>query len=280
MDNKEIIFKTAIGLSGSLVLLTGFYYGYTTNRLGIKNQVTKEVTRNVVNLVPKELVIKKNERIRIAKQIMRETQVHEGIQKQGFISIPKCGILLPIFDNENDYKGLDFGAVYANRSAEDVNGKKKPIFGESNYCLASHNFNDGLTGFSPLQEIISSDYPYLVNGTKSESKWLNGEKIYLANEEMVYEYTIDRQFIVNKTDISVLNSSNTPKVTIITCLYPSDQYRIITSATLTNQYSINSAPTEVINLFDLEKQKTNVYKKFDFNKGIEEGVNGDAGGSK
>ena len=82
---------------------------------------------------------------------MKQTHANEGLTKQGFVSVPTVGILQPIFNNAYTNGGLNAGANYANRSEVDPDGKNKPKMGVGNYGLASHNFNDGITGFSALQ---------------------------------------------------------------------------------------------------------------------------------
>lgn len=106
------------------------------------------------------------DRNKIRKQLMRKTQT--GLQKQGFISIPVVGILEPIFDNAYSERGLRAGANYANRTQLVPDGEQVPVMGKGNYGLASHNFDDGLTGFSGLQQNYQDDSPYLVNGKRKK----------------------------------------------------------------------------------------------------------------
>ncbi|WP_407880776.1 class A sortase [Furfurilactobacillus entadae] len=234
----------------------------------------------VSKVIPKRhKSISSSERTRISKQLMRQTQTKQGLTKQGFVSIPDVGILQPIFNDAYSDKGLSAGANYANRSEQDPEGKDVPAMGQDNYGLASHNFNDGKTGFSALQKKTNADEPYLVNGQLKGSDWLNGKFIYLANGTNIYKYKITGQKLVDKDDVSVLNHSKTAKVTIISCLFPSIQYRIITSGKLVKSYTWNKAPADVVTLFNLEKQPTNVHASW-FNPGTEEGSNGDAGGTK
>ncbi|WP_446863878.1 hypothetical protein [Leuconostoc citreum] len=90
--------------------------------------------------------------VTIQKMVMRKAQTEQRLKKQGFVSIPSQGILLPIYNDAYSTAGLNAGANYANRSQNDLEGDKIPIMGQRNYGLAAHNFNDGRTGFSRLQE--------------------------------------------------------------------------------------------------------------------------------
>lgn len=254
------------------------YIGYQYNWLNVRSNVTRyQTTHQVAKLSHSK--VSQGTRQRIERQIMRQTQSGQDLTKQGFVSIPNVGILQPIFNDAYSDKGLAAGANYANRSAVDPDGKNIPVMGQGNYGLASHNFNDGKTGFSALQDKLNEDAPYLVNGKLKGSNWLKGKMLYLANDKGIYAYKMGRQTLVNEDDVSVLNPTKKPVVTIISCLFPSTQYRIITNAKLTKTYTWQKAPAKVVNLFDLEKQNTNVHASW-FNPGTEEGVNGDAGGSK
>ncbi|WEV56638.1 class A sortase [Ligilactobacillus acidipiscis] len=267
-----------------LLILAGLgllgYTSYQENWFGMQN---------FFNHQQQDAYFKRNEqdndsmswkkRQKIRDQIMRQTQKDMGLTKQGFVSVPRVKILQPVFDDAYSKKGLAAGADYANRNEVDTEGKKQPQMGVSNYGLASHNFYDGKTGFSPLQQNLEQDQPYIVNGKLHDNDWLNGERIYLANQKGIYEYRIVRQHIVKPTDVSVLNPTKKARVTIITCLYPSTQYRIITEGAIVKQYSWRKAPVKAVNYFDLTKQPTNARVDW-FNPGTEEGSNGDAGGTK
>lgn len=216
-------------------------------------------------------------RQRIAKMVMRNAA--NGYHKQGFVAIPTRSILLPIYDDAYSVAGLNQGANYANRSADDPNGTNMPVMGQGNYGLAAHNFNDGHTGFSALQKNRSQNAPYLQNGQPGSSDWLQGQKVYLANGTHIYTYTITGQDLVKPSDVSVLNATKHAKLTIISCLFPDTNYRIITHATLTQSATWANASDRTVGYFDLTNQATNAHAAW-FNPGTEEGVNGDAGGTK
>src|SRR5699024_1421536 len=262
-----------------LVVILGSigYVGYQQNWFGIHNQIVQEIRSRKVQVDDRHKKISLNKRQQIKQRLMRETQ--PGLKKQGFVSVPTVGILEPVFNDAYSEKGLQAGANYANRSCEDPTGQKIPVMGQGNYGLASHNFDDGLTGFSGLQQNYQDDEPYLVNGRRQTNDWLNHKAIYLANDDGIYEYRIKQQRLAKSDDVRVLDETKQPQVTIITCLFPSTSYRIITTGYFKHSYSWKKAPNQVMQYFDLTKQKTNAHADW-YNPGVEEGVNGDAGGTK
>ncbi|MBU7450394.1 class A sortase [Leuconostoc citreum] len=217
--------------------------------------------------------------VTIQKMVMREAQTEQRLKKQGFVSIPSQGILLPIYNDAYSTVGLNAGANYANRSQNDPEGDKIPIMGQGNYGLAAHNFNDGRTGFSSLQESTNHNAPYYVKGQLNKSSWLNGKYILLANNKGIYRYSIVGQTTVSEDDTAILNDSQTPKLTIVSCLFPSVQYRIVTHAKLVQVDTWNHASRHDVNQFNLKIRATNAHASW-YNPGIEEGANGDAGGTK
>lgn len=262
----------------SLILIFAILFiVYNYNLVGSKQAVVNYQNSYTVNKSNKQISWKQRKRIR--SQLMRETQKKEGLTKQGFVSIPRVGILEPIFNSAYTSKGLAAGANYANQSVEDPQGNQIPIMGKGNYGLASHNFNDGRTGFSGLQQYLNEDKPYYKSGKTNHNNWLDGSRVYLANEQGIYAYSIFGQNTVAASDISVLNPTAKAHVTIISCLFPSIRYRIITQGRLQNTYSWRTAPSNVVHYFDLTVQKTNAHASW-YNPGTEEGVNGDAGGTR
>lgn len=255
----------------------GLSYLYQNNIGQLKDHTLNTLQKQRQNAQTRQAQRDTTSRQEIAKMVMRQAQ--KGLEKQGFVAIPSRFILLPIYNDAYSNKGLNAGANYANRSAVDPLGTQKPVMGQGNYGLAGHNFNDGQSGFSALQESNNHDWPYIQNGQLKGSHWLNGEPVILANETGLFVYTITGQTTVNKNQISVLNPTDKPELTIISCLFPSTQYRIITHATLKTHYIWQSAPQHLVALFNLRTQRTNAHVNW-WNPGTEEGVNGDAGGTK
>ncbi len=273
MKKAKILLQVLLSV---IILCSISYICYQQNWFDVHNKIVQEIRSHRV-VVDDNKKMSLVDRKRIRQRLMRETQT--DLKKQGFVSIPVVGILEPIFNDAYSEKGLQAGANYANRSQVDPTGKQVPVMGQGNYGLASHNFDDGLTGFSGLQQNYQNDSPYLVDGRRQKSNWLNKQAIYLANSDGIFEYRIKQQRLVKADDVSVLDPSQKAQVTIITCLFPSTAYRITTIGQLKKSYTWDKAPGHIINYFDLTKQKTNAHVDW-YNPGVEEGVNGDAGGTK
>ena len=273
MKKAKILLQVFLSI---IILCSISYICYQQNWFDVHNKIVQEIRSHRV-VVDDNKKMSLVDRKRIRQRLMRETQT--DLKKQGFVSIPVVGILEPIFNDAYSEKGLQAGANYANRSQVDPTGKQVPVMGQGNYGLASHNFDDGLTGFSGLQQNYQNDSPYLVDGRRQKSNWLNKQAIYLANSDGIFEYRIKQQRLVKADDVSVLDPSQKAQVTIITCLFPSTAYRITTIGQLKKSYTWDKAPGHIINYFDLTKQKTNAHVDW-YNPGVEEGVNGDAGGTK
>lgn len=239
------------------------------------------VAKNKTHHISHEKVVSNHisiaERKSISKMVMYNGS--DGLVKQGMVSIPSVKILLPIYNDAYSEKGLSYGAAYANRSHQDPTGHIIPKFGRGNYGLAAHNFNDGQTGFSALQEKSNNNLPYLNGSEYGHSSWLNNQYVYLANGEAIYQYEIVDQYGVSANDTTSLSETKDRRLTIISCLFPNIENRIITVAILVRTYSWNTAPDSYVNLFNLKMQNTNARANW-FNPGIEEGANGSMGGTK
>lgn len=139
----------------------------------------------------------------------------------GGIAIPELELNLPIF------KGLDNVALSygAGTMFEDQE------MGQRNYSLASHHvfdvFNANKMLFSPLR--------------RAEP----GQKIYITDKDMVYEYEIDNKFVVTPDQTQILDhvEGATPVITLITCEDPDATERIIVTGTLVNSYKYDAYPT-------------------------------------
>lgn len=214
-----------------------------------------------VKTVPKQLfgqtkIYSQNDRQQIAGKISAQDQSAKGLTKQGFVAIPKLSILLPIYDNAYSAVALNVGANTAQK------GTPVPTMGQGNYTLAAHNWDNGYTAFSALQQKLNQNAPYYQNGQAGNSSWLNGQSIYLANGDGVFTYQITGQVGVDENDGSVLNpddrDDDKAKITIITCLFPDTTKRIITNAKFMKFESWADASNDEVGYFDTKKQKINL----------------------
>jgi len=274
---KKIAYFSLMWALGLSLIGVGAQSIYQNNTFSVQTKVLKPIQKYERQKSDREAKNDYTTRPEIEKMVMR--QAIKGLDKQGFVAIPNRNILLPIYNDAYSDNGLNAGADYANKSAVDPTGDNKPIMGQGNYGLAAHNFNDGKTGFSALQQETNHDSPYLQNNQLKGSNWLNGQSVLLANAQGIYEYKITGQTLVIPETVSVLNPTQQAEVTIISCLFPSTNYRIITHAQLNKAYTWQNAPENLVNEFNLKVRDTNARASW-WNPGIEEGANGDKGGTK
>lgn len=268
-----VLITAILIVMGSLGLMA-----YTANVFDIQALVSRYRNQYESQQIQKKAMIKVD-RIQIKKMVMRDQNQKDNFKKIGFVAIPSRTILLPIYNDAYSAAGLNLGADYANRYDQDPTGQNVPVMGRGNYGLAAHNFNDGKTGFGGLQKDLNADAPYLVDGKLGGSNWLNGQFVYMANQKGIYQYKINNQVTEEETASEVLSPTEKPTLTIISCLFPTTSKRIITRAELNKSYSWQTAPSKIVGYFNLKVQNTNARADW-FNPGIEEGANGDAGGSK
>lgn len=177
----------------------------------------------------------------------------KGLQKVGEIAVPKLGILMPIYNQPYNKKALEKGS----QQMSTISGQTSTL-GVNNFIVVGHNYADGHSAFSALQENLNQDQPYLQKGQKSSDDWLNGQQIYVANKNNIYDFQIDRQYLIDESDQRVLQDSKQAEINLITCLEPSDQYRIVTHGVLKQKWNWEQAPLNIIDYFNLQKFQYNV----------------------
>lgn len=265
-------------ISGVLLVASLVVFMYSKNAFNVREaQARAKIAEVVLPIQLEERDLEKN-RGNIRTSIMRQSQKDNNITKQGFVSIPELGILLPIFDDAYSEASLSDGANIVKTEDEKSKTLKSQIENYNVFYLAGHNYNDGVTAFSALQETMNDNYPYLVNGNPNSNDWLKGKKLYLADDEYIYEFEIGIQETISGNDWSIAKGDTKYSLKLISCLYPNSAYRIITNASLITKYSWGNVPLEVLNYFDLQRQSTNAYPAF--TEQVEEGANGSAGGTR
>lgn len=227
-----------LGLAIGTVIGTGGYYLYSQNVGNVRQHVVDHQRAVTVDdqTVP--------DRNTVRDQVVKNDYEKRGWQRLGTIAMPKLSIRLPIYNQPYNAAALKIGAqqIKARKDKTEVD----TTIGTGNFILAAHNYADGKTMFSALQQMANKDAPYLVNNQPGHNAWLNDAKIYLANDRGVYEYRIDDQYTVKKDDLSVLQNTDDAVLNIVTCLYPSDEYRIITHARLVKQWDWQTVPDHVL----------------------------------
>lgn len=142
----------------------------------------------------------------------------------GIVSVPEVNMQLPIMYGVSN-KVLSIGAGTM---------KENMPMGKRNYVLAGHNVRNQVSLFSPL--------------TVAKV----GMKAYVTDYEKVYEYKIDKRYIVQPTQVDVINDhKGKNELTLITCIEKGTK-RLITHANLVSVYNIDEAPKGA---FHEEKKK-------------------------
>ncbi|KGH57438.1 class A sortase [Oenococcus oeni] len=210
----------------------------------------------------------------ILKMVEWNPHANQGKTKIGYVGIPSRHILLPIYVNPYSSSTLNLGAA-------SIKGEK--MGQATNFTLAAHNFNNHVTGFSALQLTENKNAPYLTSSGTHSVQALKNTKVYTIDKKYLYVYKVKVQNTVYKTKVSVMDSNNTingqPTLTIISCLFPNINYRIITRATLLVKYPVLKAPKDLLKVFDMRINQTNAHVNW-WNPGQEEGSNGAMGGFK
>ncbi|MGO4937602.1 class A sortase [Fundicoccus sp. Sow4_H7] len=140
----------------------------------------------------------------------------------GGIAIPNVNMNLPI------YKGVTNEGMYLGA------GTLRPDMemGESNYAIASHHsINEDLL-FAPLMRVEM------------------GDMIYLTDLENIYAYQIDFIEQVAPERVDLVQETELPIVTLITCDYSLNE-RVVIQGSLVEQVPINEASDEMLNAFNL-----------------------------
>lgn len=215
---------------------------YSNNLFGI-NQDIAYLNRQKMDDVNIEISTQKLSQIKV------KTTLGANI---GSIAIPKLGILLPISNEPYSSSALKNGAQQM--ATNDGNWK---TLGTGNFILVGHNYANGYQYFSALQENVDSNYPYLQKNKCVDNEWLNGQQVYIANSNFVYDFQIDKQYLISKNDKNVLNDTPASEINLITCLEPDDSYRIVTHGVLKKKWRWRNAPVKVASYFDLSRYSFN-----------------------
>lgn len=116
-----------------------------------------------------------------------EKEVLKGAR--GIMRIDSIGLEMIVFDSAS--------AVNLGKGAGIVEPKKQ--FGVNNVGVAGHRALVKGKQFNRLDELAPNDV------------------IEVTTKDGVFEYEITRKFVVPKTEVSVLNETGTPLITLITC---------------------------------------------------------------
>lgn len=225
------------------------FFLYSINAFNWRTQVVQQQQPKITTTA-KHI---NNKKIKAIQASATDSHV-KNLEKRGLISIPSLNIFEPVYNDAYSNYGLKYGA----NQVMNNHATSLTAFGINNVVIASHNYSNGKTGFSPLQQKINRNDPYIIDGLLHDNSWLNGKRVYLANHQGIYVYQITRQYAAKRTNRVPLNQSKSPKLTLLTCLEPNDSFRIVTEAKLINAYPWDKAPNKLINYFDTDVNSTNV----------------------
>lgn len=237
-----------IGIIATLV--SGSFWLYSRNNFGLRQRVVRMQRKQLKTATSTSVN-------RIASEVMDNQYAGNNWHRMGTIVVPKLSIVLPIYDQPYDQEALKTGAQIIHPQ----NGHGQAVdtaMGNGNLILVAHNYNDGHTMFSALQQHINQNEPYLINGRLGNDDWLNGQKVYTANDQGIFEYVIDSQTAVSQDDLSVVKGHHKNELNILTCLYPADHYRIATHAILNRHWTWSKAPSNVVGYFDTRMNSYNL----------------------
>ena len=159
-------------------------------------------------------------------EVMNAQKNPENVYSIGEIVVPSVGIHLNIGAGTSNYTMM-VGAGTLRPDTE---------FGKGNVVLASHfmgDYSDLL--FSPLKRISI------------------GDDIYLSDMRNIYRYTITDYKVVSPDHTEVVEQTNEPTITLITCDDLNATNRVVVSGRLTNVYDAKTAPQNVLNSFTIAK---------------------------
>lgn len=156
-------------------------------RYSLGNFTATEIKSNRNNLLPSEegLTVTDPDFSTVLTKISKVSR--EDVV--GAIIINDLNMLLPIIKGTNT-QNLLVGATTVNNEQEMGNG---------NYVLAGHHMRDKSLLFGPLLQIKT------------------GTLIQLTDKEFIYSYEVTNTKLVHENDISVLEDTEDPVITLITC---------------------------------------------------------------
>ena len=184
---------------------------------GMINEIDKIIEENIGNDTDSLIIVSDNENEQeneqsssdnrtTVVQTQTKTVSISGVNVYGKIKIDKIGIEYPIIE----YK--DSNALWKSIcKITSVN-----IDGTSNLCLAGHNMRN-LTMFGNLRRVT--------NGDKIEITDLKGKK---------YIYEVYDKFYISPDKVDIMNPTDEPIITLITCNDSSDKRLIVRGKLITN----------------------------------------------
>lgn len=183
---------------------------------------------NFMNLKQKQL---DREHVRYMKDIVTGTasyrevmdsclkQDRKGLLKIGQVAVPALAVNIPVYNKPYDEKALDSGA----QKMAPIENNRIKGGNVNNTVLVGHNYGDG-------------------------------RQVYLATRTGIDVYTIKWQKAVRDNDLSARKETSEKVLTLVTCLEPDDDYRIVTRAELSAQCPWQSTSEKVLQMMRGKRQ--------------------------
>ena len=208
------------GLSLAFMLIALLCVLYEPIKSRLVNNYRPVVTRSEVTRHQQSAVSYDMNRVRPASmsQAIRARAHANQVSLAGQIMVPSVGIHLPI------------GRGVGNNTLMLAAGTMKPNqkMGHGNYALAGHHMISKKVLFTPL-------YFHAHRGTL----------VYVTDMRKIYTYRINVRKIINPHDVGVINNTNRPIITLITC-NDSGSRRLLLQGRLIKQSLLRRAPRPLI----------------------------------
>lgn len=184
-----------------------------TNRYLLQNYTAAQIAGNTAQAQYTGIVIEEDIAMQDLTSILPYISDIDQDQVIGAIAIPSVGLYQPIFS----------GTTKANLIAGAGTMKDGQVMGKGNYCLAGHHMKDETLLFGPLSKVKVGDWVQLTDKTK------------------LYTYEVTKVEIIHQSEVEVLEDTQTPTVTLITCEESgvNTNYRLMVKGTL-----IDNSPVE------------------------------------
>ena len=157
-----------------------------------------------------------------ALNVIQNAQKQQDLPTIGAVAIPSVQLNLPIYLGVTD-EGMYLGACTLVENQQ---------MGQSNYTLGSHHSIQKGMLFEPLKRVE------------------RGTIVYLTDLDKIYQYKVTNVEIIDPHRLDVLDPTDKATITLLTC-DDTLENRLIVQGELEQSYPIQSAPSDVLKVFDL-----------------------------
>lgn len=242
--DKAKIFDRLIAVTAVVFVISGAYCLYEHNFMNLKQ---KQLDREHVRYM-KDIVTDTASYREVMDSCLKQDR--KGLLKIGQVAVPALAVNIPVYNKPYDEKALDSGA----QKMAPIENNRIKGGNVNNTVLVGHNYGDGRRMFSPFQDGVNQSGDYFKNGRPVKNRWLDGRQVYLATRTGIDVYTIKWQKAVRDNDLSARKETSEKVITLVTCLEPDDDYRIVTRAELSAQCPWQSTSEKVLQMMRGKQQ--------------------------